>query len=268
MEQYRNILISYDRLRQYCPSTAMPTPGLMDRLDHYFYPAVDEIMDVISDEVFESVQSISLLRNVYAYVANKGYHDAVPELDLVLTPTGFGVVSNQNVAPASQYRVDKLREGLRRKYQMAYERIISEVRLYKKWHELGLHRQVFTSLFWKASHMELFGIKDPTRDDIAANAVRIADGEAQLRRLVSDEFYDEMLQRISEGYADRLFWLCQNFVVGCSIDERTRLLYRDEILRWLDKYIDQYPVYAASQAYKANHPVPYENKEDDPCYFF
>ena len=33
---------------------------------------------------------------------------AVPSLDLVLTPNGFGIVSNQNIAPASKDRVDRL----------------------------------------------------------------------------------------------------------------------------------------------------------------
>ena len=37
---------------------------------------------------------------------------AVPSLDLVLTPNGFGIVSNQNIAPASKDRVDRLLSNL------------------------------------------------------------------------------------------------------------------------------------------------------------
>ena len=37
---------------------------------------------------------------------------AVPQLDLVLTPNGFGIVSNQNVVPASKERVDRLLSSL------------------------------------------------------------------------------------------------------------------------------------------------------------
>lgn len=33
---------------------------------------------------------------------------AIPSLDLILTPNGFGIVSNQNIAPASRDRVDRL----------------------------------------------------------------------------------------------------------------------------------------------------------------
>jgi len=37
---------------------------------------------------------------------------AVPSLDLVLTPNGFGIVSNQNIAPASKDRVERLLSNL------------------------------------------------------------------------------------------------------------------------------------------------------------
>ena len=39
-----------------------------------------------------------------AVVAEAMLH-AVPQLDLVLTPNGFGIVSNSNIAPASKERV-------------------------------------------------------------------------------------------------------------------------------------------------------------------
>lgn len=42
-----------------------------------------------------------------AVVAETMLH-AVPQLDLVLTPNGFGVVSNTNIAPASKERVERL----------------------------------------------------------------------------------------------------------------------------------------------------------------
>lgn len=50
---------------------------------------------------------------VYAtkVVVCEGYKNAIPSLDLILTPNGFGVVSNSNVAPASKERVNRLLES-------------------------------------------------------------------------------------------------------------------------------------------------------------
>lgn len=47
----------------------------------------------------------TLLKQLIAYHA---FMLAIPFLDLVLTPNGFGIVSNSNVAPASKERVERL----------------------------------------------------------------------------------------------------------------------------------------------------------------
>ena len=46
-----------------------------------------------------------------AEVAEAMFH-AIPQLDMVLTPNGFGIVSNSNVAPASKERVERLLASL------------------------------------------------------------------------------------------------------------------------------------------------------------
>lgn len=46
-------------------------------------------------------------------VVTEAFANAVPSLDLVLTPNGFGIVSNSNIAPASKERVERLIAELR-----------------------------------------------------------------------------------------------------------------------------------------------------------
>ena len=41
-------------------------------------------------------------------VAFDAFRNAVPHLDLILTPNGFGIVNNTNIAPASKERVERL----------------------------------------------------------------------------------------------------------------------------------------------------------------
>lgn len=57
----------------------------------------------------EGTRLMELLRPVVAYTALAA---GLPKLDLVLTPNGFAVVSNQNLAPASPTRVQRLVEQL------------------------------------------------------------------------------------------------------------------------------------------------------------
>lgn len=46
------------------------------------------------------VESLSLCSHGIVREVLIGETDAIPSLDLVLTPNGFGIVSNSNVAPA------------------------------------------------------------------------------------------------------------------------------------------------------------------------
>lgn len=45
-------------------------------------------------------------------VCFEAYRRAIPSLDLILTPNGFGVVNNSNLSPASKERVERLIEQL------------------------------------------------------------------------------------------------------------------------------------------------------------
>ena len=45
-------------------------------------------------------------------VANEGFRKAIPSLDLILTQNGFGIVSDNNIAPASRDRVNALLAGV------------------------------------------------------------------------------------------------------------------------------------------------------------
>lgn len=68
----------------------------------------------LSEAVLTELLSVSenannkLLHYARMAVAAEAMLHAVPQLDLVLMPNGFGVVSNTNIAPASKERVERL----------------------------------------------------------------------------------------------------------------------------------------------------------------
>ena len=49
--------------------------------------------------------------SIQRYVINQAMVLAIPQLDLVLTSSGFGVVSSSQIAPASRERVENLRRS-------------------------------------------------------------------------------------------------------------------------------------------------------------
>ena len=78
-------------------------------------------LDLAEDWVVNTFTSVSTFNTICGYtdsnnikilcsrlVVADALRRAIPSLDIVLTPNGFGVVSTQNLAPASKPRVDRL----------------------------------------------------------------------------------------------------------------------------------------------------------------
>ena len=105
-----------DTLRQYLPNVFATVKGEVSLFDK-----VKVDIDIAENLVTETFVSTKTLNTICGYaednpiriitaklIASEALRRAIPSLDLVLTPNGFGVVSNQNVAPASKERVDRL----------------------------------------------------------------------------------------------------------------------------------------------------------------
>lgn len=75
----------------------------------YLQPSYWRLKNELKVELMNNKAAPYFRRAVYATAAYR----ALPTLDLVATPNGFGVVSNNNIAPASKERVAALRESLR-----------------------------------------------------------------------------------------------------------------------------------------------------------
>lgn len=94
-----------------------------------------EESEVPTEEVDE--QPDSRLAIVERILVTEAFRRAIPSLDLVLTPNGFGIVSNDNMAPASSDRVNRLIEQLEVERDNGIEQL---VRL-----QMSLDATVFTT---------------------------------------------------------------------------------------------------------------------------
>lgn len=66
-------------------------------------------------------------------IACEAFRRSVPSLDLILTPNGFGVVSNANVAPASKERVERLIASLAEQRDKALGALLNDLAKDNKW---------------------------------------------------------------------------------------------------------------------------------------
>ena len=110
------LITNDDTLRQFLPNVFATVKGEVSLFDK-----VKVDIDLAENWVIETFTSSKTFNTICGYVednpiriitakliASEALRRAIPSLDLVLTPNGFGVVSNQNIAPASKERVDRL----------------------------------------------------------------------------------------------------------------------------------------------------------------
>lgn len=113
------IIIDDATLRKYIPNvlaTVDDETALFDKLSHSLDMAESWlIQNLTGQKVFDKIvvgDRDARFVNVAMVVVSHAFALAIPSLDLVLTPNGFGVVSNNNVAPASKERVERLINSL------------------------------------------------------------------------------------------------------------------------------------------------------------
>lgn len=160
-------LISSDsELRSFIPNvlaTAETEATLLDKLSPFLDDSLlwlsqnfidDEIQGHIIDE-----ERQPFLRLIKKIIVIDAFLNAVPSLDIVLTPNGFGIVSNQNIAPASKERVERLMDSLENERDHAIELLLPRLHLLSGWKQSEQGKYFALTLFPNLSLCRMLGIK-------------------------------------------------------------------------------------------------------------
>ncbi len=277
--------ITYDAFVKFCPSAMQPDEALVESLSAFIADAGTRINAIVGEPMTAMLAGIeydlislpvsreeNVMRLMAQWVCLTAYHDAIPHLDLVLTATGFGVVSNGNVAPASEHRVRALSQRLASHATECLIKLYAELRHFKEWNTLPVATEWFSSLFWNPVHMHWLGYTEPTVGDFSDNRTECIQNEKALREIVSTEFFNELCSAERTASATlmqrRVINLCRQWVASCCRHDGSCIVAKRALLSFLDNNINEFPTYRDSSNYKANHFKPYENKRDDTCFFF
>lgn len=91
-------------------------------------------------------------------IVKKAFADAVPSLDLVVTPTGMAVVNTDSMVPASKERVERLINSLREQVRKCIPTLLDFCRNYEEWRQ-SERGQYFSSTFLNYPP-ECYGIRE------------------------------------------------------------------------------------------------------------
>lgn len=135
------IMIDNSELKRYVPNVlreAAGEPAFIDKLTAFLNQSERWVAELFTgDALLDDAADANLneLRElILPVVIDDAMTNALPSLDLVLTPNGFGIVSNQNIAPASKERVERLAQSLVKNRDIAICQLFTKLARLEDWH--------------------------------------------------------------------------------------------------------------------------------------
>lgn len=188
--------IDNDFIRKCIPNVMFEVEGEIPLADK-LAPWIQDAKDWLESEYLGPDDFLNEAGNARAIriVVFKAFADAIPSLDLVVTPTGFGVISTDSVAPASKERIERLLESLRSKIDGNLKLLLDSCHQYEEWRSSG-RGKYFCSTF-------LSSLRDYDKkyfdsfDDMRGKAMHIESlmAEHYLGKSLMDSLRDEYNSR-------------------------------------------------------------------------
>jgi len=147
------LIVDNEMLMRYVPHSIKPVAGenpLFDKIEVHLANAEHWVeQNFTGEDLLDNLDALStkLVDTLRLLVVAEALNRAVPSLDLVLTPNGFGVVNTNTVAAASKQRVDRLIGSLRELRDSAIESALSLLPGEEDWVETPQAHYFATTLF-------------------------------------------------------------------------------------------------------------------------
>lgn len=234
-----------------------------------------EILGTAGVSAVENAAENDLVRSLYEwFVSVCAFLRIMRNLDLVLTPTGFGVVSSNDTVPASKQRVDALESHLRVRQLDLKDKIIRQMFHVEGWAAQPQRVKQVPRLFFSFQYLtDYAGMMNPKADDWASAQPAIIEAEEFLRKKISNEFVNELIMKRCSASVPvevvPVHELYCSYVGACITgNEHVKDMFYNRLMNQLENNLDKYPAYANSQAYKVNHAEPYRNTAESTAFHF
>ena len=247
-----------------------------EKVEPQFVSTYDEckadVLGNVGASAAEDGQHEQLTLAVKDWVCLQAFLAVFRQLDLVLTPTGFGVVSTQQMAPASKQRVDALIGHLRDSVLIAHGRLLNRLCKVSGWGATEQAKENIDTLFYDF-HM-LQKMTGPAASHLEWQAAQRLIGEADeaLRLKLSNEYMDALLEHVRCGTVtaddNPVIFQCRHIInLWIAGDQEAVKLKMRRLLNMLDSDLEKYTIYA-EHGYPVNHHETFKNTQDSPAYIF
>lgn len=247
-----------------------------DKVAPYFAASYDEckasVLGDVGTGAAEGANHEILTSAVKKWVCLHAFIAEFRQLDLVLTPTGFGVVNTQQMAPASKQRVDALIGQLRDSSLQAHGQLLEELCKISDWGGCQQAKENIDTLFFDFRLLQRMQGPAVSHLDWQAAQRLIGEADEALRLKLSNQYMDELLDKVRRGAAgaadNAVILLCRQIIFFwiCGDQEGVKVKMR-RLLGMLDADRETYTTYS-EYGYPVNHHENFQNTKDAPAYIF
>lgn len=273
-----NLTITKQDFEKAVPAAREPKGKIFDVMeDAISYEVVKIESQVLGDVGAQAVEAgtdTALVQAVKRLACVRAFLNEMRGLDLVLTATGFGVVSTQDTAPASKMRVDALDGQLRRQERLLLGTLLDRLFRVSGWNQQPQRQWQVQTLFFCLQQLEQWaGINHPKPEDWDMNYPTVMAADAYLRKHLGNAYMDELIDQLTghslSSQNIHIVLLCQQYIGAC-IAQNNRLKEETymRMINRLETDLSHYPTYADGEGYRLNHFKPYENHAEDSAFHF
>ena len=273
--------ITKEVFEAYVPAAKMPerNTSVYERMKTMLQAAYDLLLKtLVSPECEAALDADGQLKTLaIRTVCLDAFVRTARSLDLVLTATGFGIVSTESTAPASRARVDALIEEMAVEELLAIEQMFQKLVMVEGWGQTLQAQQRITTLFYRPSLMKsLSGLVLTTQNWQTAQG-RAVTADTFLRAEISDEYMEELLLKTRTAtlenadiiVVDKCNRFTADFITNFELSRGMPNKHQlQAIMEQIEAYPQSYPTYVSSRLYARRHAERYQNKREDPTFFF
>ena len=270
-----------ETLRRFMPNvfaTAKGETPLFDKLTPWLIASEQWLIEKICGEdtlveivALDDMNVVKMLAS--QIVVSDALRRAIPSLDLVLTPNGFGIVSNTNVAPASKERVERLIKSLLDNRDNCIEQLITQLCRFPDWKVTEQCRWFTTTLFHNLDLVTLCGITEHRWEKYLELRSKVLDIEDSL----AEEYFSHELmavlrqQALTTSANENYAWIVArmkpqivDFIHDKPINQRKMI----DIVNFIRNNPEEFPEWHNSDTAKLFSPPKFENKKENKGYWF
>ena len=264
-------------------ATAEGEPTLIEKLYPYLEAAEQWAIDnFVPEAIFDEIAEDDgfgpnerLRFPLEKLVACQAYMTAIPSLDLVLTPNGFGIVSNQNIVPASRERVDALMNSLESQRDSAIEALILRLSSRTDWQQSAQGKYFGATMFPLLNLCRRLAIREHIWDSYQ----QLHDRLIKIENVLADTYFSQEQMQVfrsqvitqystSKPIEEQVIRSLQAYELQLLTDIQVHPQCYYDLVTIIRERPDDFPAWHTSPVADLFTPKIFQNKKNSSAYWF